>query len=80
MKRIINPWTKTPGYNCFGCSPDNPIGTRMHFFEEGDDSYLVWKNAMFKVSNYYFALIVLQMHRAVIAYLMFHVVLHFLYR
>ena len=37
MKRIINPWTSMPDYNCFGCSPDNPIGTRMRFFEDGDD-------------------------------------------
>ncbi len=22
------------GYNCFGCSPDNPLGARMRFYEE----------------------------------------------
>ena len=43
MKRIINPWTQTPGYNCFGCSPDNPIGTRMRFFEDGDDIVSIWR-------------------------------------
>ena len=26
MKKIINPWRNHEGYNCFGCSPDNPIG------------------------------------------------------
>ena len=40
MKRIINPWTSYPGYNCFGCSPDNPIGTQMRFFEDGDEASL----------------------------------------
>ena len=24
MKKIINPWRNHEGYNCFGCSPDNP--------------------------------------------------------
>ena len=43
MKRIINPWTHTPGYNCFGCSPDNPIGTRMRFFEDGDSIVSIWR-------------------------------------
>ena len=32
-----------PGYNCFGCSPDNPIGTRMQFFEDGEDIISIWK-------------------------------------
>ena len=43
MKRIINPWTSMPDYNCFGCSPDNPIGTRMRFFEDGDDIISIWR-------------------------------------
>ena len=43
MKRILNPWTHTPGYNCFGCSPDNPIGTRMQFFENGDEIISIWR-------------------------------------
>ena len=43
MKRIINPWTHTPGYNCFGCSPDNPIGTQMRFFEDGDSIVSIWR-------------------------------------
>ena len=32
-----------PEYNCFGCSPDNPIGTRMRFFEDGDDIISIWR-------------------------------------
>lgn len=43
MKRIINPWTGYPGYNCFGCSPDNPIGTHMRFFEDGEDIVSIWR-------------------------------------
>ena len=43
MKRIINPWTQTPGYNCFGCCPDNPSGTRMRFFEDGNEIVSIWK-------------------------------------
>ena len=25
------------GYNCFGCSPNNPFGLRMEFYEDGDE-------------------------------------------
>ena len=39
MKAIVNPWKGFEGYNCFGCSPDNPLGLRMSFFE--DDEYIV---------------------------------------
>ena len=31
MKKIINPWRNHEGYNCFGCSPDNPIGLHVKF-------------------------------------------------
>ena len=41
MKKIINPWRDHPGYNCFGCCPDNPIGLHMEFYEDGD--YIVSK-------------------------------------
>lgn len=36
MKKIINPYTDYPNYNCFGCAPGNTIGLKMEFFEEGD--------------------------------------------
>lgn len=36
MKKIINPWRNHDGYNCFGCSPDNPIGLHLEFYEDGD--------------------------------------------
>ena len=37
MKKIINPWRNQEGYNCFGCSPVNPIGLHMEFYEDGDN-------------------------------------------
>ena len=43
MKRIINPWIHMQGYNCFGCSPDNPIGTQMKFFEDGNEIISIWR-------------------------------------
>lgn len=43
MRRIINPWTVNPVYNCYGCCPTNPIGTQMRFFEDGDDIISIWK-------------------------------------
>lgn len=42
MKKIINPWYNHPGYNCFGCCPDNPIGLHMVFYEDGDDIVSTW--------------------------------------
>ena len=41
MKKIINPWCDHPDYDCFGCSPDNPFGLHLEFYEEGD--YIVSK-------------------------------------
>ena len=41
MKKIINPWIGTQGYNCFVCSPNNPIGLHQEFWEDGD--YIVTK-------------------------------------
>lgn len=43
MENIINPWTGFEGYNCFGCSPDNPIGLRMSFAEDGDYIVSTWQ-------------------------------------
>lgn len=42
MKKIINPWCDHPGYNCFGCSPDNPIGLHLEFFDDGDYVVSQW--------------------------------------
>ena len=42
MRKIQNPWSQTEGYDCFGCSPDNPLGLHMEFFEEGDEVRCYW--------------------------------------
>ena len=42
MKKIINPWCNHEGYNCFGCSPDNPIGLHLEFYEDGDYIVSTW--------------------------------------
>lgn len=39
---ISNPFRGTSGYNCFGCSPDNPIGLALRFVEEGDILTATW--------------------------------------
>lgn len=36
MKKIKNPYVGLKGYNCFGCSPDNPDGLQMKFIEDGN--------------------------------------------
>ncbi len=52
---IKNPFSGKKGYNCFGCSPDNPIGLRLNFHLEGDavvsewspdDNYQGWMNVL----------------------------------
>lgn len=35
-RRILNPYEKLEGYNCFGCSPKNIHGLKMKFTEDGD--------------------------------------------
>lgn len=42
MKKILNPWVNRPEYDCFGCSPNNPIGLHLEFYEDGDDIVTVW--------------------------------------
>lgn len=43
MKKIINPWKGLKGYYCFGCSPENPMGVKMEFYENGDEIVSFWK-------------------------------------
>ena len=43
MKKIINPWKGLKGYYCFGCSPGNPMGVKMEFYEDGDEIVSFWK-------------------------------------
>jgi len=42
MDKIINPYLKHEGYNCIGCSPNNPIGLHLDFYEDGDDIVSMW--------------------------------------
>ena len=42
MRKIINPWIGKDRYDCFGCSPNNPIGLHMDFYEDGDDIVSFW--------------------------------------
>ena len=42
MRRIRNPFVRREGYNCFGCSPDNHLGLRMRFYEEGEELVSDW--------------------------------------
>ena len=43
MKKILNPWKGIDGYMCFACSPDNPVGLHMEFYEDKDDIVSFWK-------------------------------------
>ncbi len=42
MKKILNPYPKQPGYNCFACSPNNEYGLKMEFYEEADAVVCNW--------------------------------------
>ncbi len=41
-RKILNPYAKMEGYNCFGCSPDNHLGLQLEFFEDGNDVICEW--------------------------------------
>ena len=43
MRKIKNPYTDLEGYNCFGCSPNNPIGLNMEFYEDGEYVISDWE-------------------------------------
>jgi uncharacterized protein (TIGR00369 family) len=43
MRNIRNPFVPLEGYNCFGCSPNNPNGLHMTFSEEGDEIVSFWE-------------------------------------
>lgn len=42
FRKVKNPFTGLPGYNCFGCSPDNPQGLHLHFVDEGEFLTAEW--------------------------------------
>lgn len=43
MIRLKNPYALMEGYNCFGCSPANPLGLQMEFFADGDEVVCNWE-------------------------------------
>lgn len=43
MRKIVNPFTKLEGYNCFGCSLKNELGLQMEFFEDGEYIISNWE-------------------------------------
>ena len=43
MRKVINPFVKLEGYNCFGCAPGNSFGLRMNFTEEGEELVSHWQ-------------------------------------
>ena len=44
MKKIKNPFLKLDDYNCFGCCPNNPIGLKLNFILEEDNTVSTkWK-------------------------------------
>jgi acyl-coenzyme A thioesterase PaaI-like protein len=42
MIKLRNPFIQHKEYNCFGCSPNNPIGLQLSFFEERDEIVSRW--------------------------------------
>ena len=43
METIRNPFAGGPGYDCFGCSPSNPVGLGLRFRDDGDGIVTEWK-------------------------------------
>lgn len=42
-KAINNPYVEMEGYNCFGCSPNNKLGLRMTFVNDGEQVTSTWE-------------------------------------
>ena len=44
MKKIINPYAQSgrESYQCFGCSPKNPIGLQLEFWQDGNVVIAKW--------------------------------------
>lgn len=42
MRRLANPFLSIEGYHCFGCSPTNPHGLQMAFFETEESVVSYW--------------------------------------
>lgn len=44
-RKILNPYIKFEGYNCYACAPGNEYGLKMEFLEEGDEVVSKWQPA-----------------------------------
>lgn len=44
MRKIVNPFKNSSPemYPCFGCSPYNPIGLKLSFYEDGGSVFAEW--------------------------------------
>jgi len=42
MIKLKNPYAEYKQYNCFGCSPTNPMGLKMEFYEDGEELVSTW--------------------------------------
>jgi len=42
MIKLSNPFVNLPGYNCFVCSPDNPIGLHLDFYLDDQTIKASW--------------------------------------
>jgi acyl-coenzyme A thioesterase PaaI-like protein len=42
-RKLFNPFVNLKGYQCFGCSPDNPYGLQLKFKEEGEFVTAEWE-------------------------------------
>ena len=43
MTKLYKPFEGHADYKCFGCSPTNPIGLNLDFYEEGEYLVAKWK-------------------------------------
>ena len=43
MRKIYNAYAEIPGYNCFGCSKDNPVGLKLDFYETEEGVFTEWE-------------------------------------
>jgi uncharacterized protein (TIGR00369 family) len=43
VRKIRNPFLSAPGYHCFGCCPDNPLGLHLEFWQDGEDAVAFWQ-------------------------------------
>ena len=43
MRKIKSPWKYSGDFQCFACSPKNPNGLQMEFYEDGEDIVSFWR-------------------------------------